>query len=99
MRDPRKPAPIQTTPWSLSLPAGGGGGGWKGWTERGGSPLHAWLFFIGFLFFPVWWATAFMNIPRTRRLGDNEAEKGVVLLDDPQVEFGMLPQFSSTSVR
>ena len=28
-----------------------------------------------------------MGIPRTRRLGGNEVEKGVVL-DDPQVEYG-----------
>lgn len=83
MRDPRKPPPIQTTPWSLSLPSSGGGS----WLERGGSPLHAWLFFVGFLIFPIWWVAAFVGIPRTRRLGGNEIEKGVVL-DDPQVEFG-----------
>ena len=83
MRDPRKPPPIQRTPWSLSLPSGGHGR----WLERGGSPLHAWLFFIGFLIFPIWWAAAFVGIPRTRRLGGNEVEKGVIL-DDPQVEYG-----------
>jgi hypothetical protein len=83
MRDPRKPPPIQPTPWSLSLPSGGGGS----WLDRGGSPLHAWLFFVGFLIFPIWWVAAFVGIPRTRRLGGNELEKGVVL-DDPQVEFG-----------
>jgi hypothetical protein len=84
MRDPRKPPPIQSTPWSLSLPSSGGGGSWL---ERGGSPLHAWLFFVGFVIFPIWWVAAFVGIPRTRRLGGNELEKGVVL-DDPQLEFG-----------
>jgi len=37
------------------------------------------------LIFPIWWVAAFVGIPRTRRLGGNEVEKGVVL-DDPQVE-------------
>ena len=89
MRDPRKPPPIQSPPWSLSLASGARepGEGWRGWAERGGSPLHAWLFFIGFLFFPLWWVASFIGIPKTRRLGGNEQEKGVVL-DDPQVEFG-----------
>ncbi|KAF8158427.1 hypothetical protein B0H34DRAFT_797815 [Crassisporium funariophilum] len=89
MRDPRKPAPVQTTPWTLSFPSqvheGEPRWSWKGWVERGGSPLHAWLFFIGFLVFPLWWAAAFVPIPRTRRLGGTDAEKGVIL-DDPQVE-------------
>jgi hypothetical protein len=83
MRDPRKPAPIQTTSWSLSFPSSGDGG----WVERGGSPLHAWLFFIGFVLFPLWWIAAFVGIPRTRRLGGTDVEKSVIL-DDPQVEFG-----------
>ena len=89
MRDPRKPPPIQSTPWSLSLASGmrEPGEGWRGWAERGGSPLHAWLFFLGFLLFPLWWVASFIGIPTTRRLGGNEQEKGVVL-DDPQVEFG-----------
>lgn len=82
MRDPRKPRPIQPTPWSLSMPLSGDGS----WLERGGSPLHAWLFFVGFLIFPIWWVAVFVGIPRTRRLGGNEVEKGVVL-DDPQLEF------------
>lgn len=83
MRDPRKPAPIQTTPWSLAFPSSGDGL----WVERGGSPLHAWLFFIGFVIFPTWWVAAFVGIPKTRRLGGTDIEKSVVL-DDPQVEFG-----------
>lgn len=91
MRDPRKPAPIQSTEWTLSFPSEGETGsrwGWDGWVERGGSPLHAWLFFIGFVLFPLWWAAAlFISIPKTRRLGGNEVEKGVVL-DDPQLEHG-----------
>ena len=92
MRDPRKPARIRDTPWSLSFPdeAPEGGSRWSlnGWTERGGSPLHAWLFFIGFVIFPLWWlAGSVVPIPRTRRLDSGDAEKGVVL-DDPQVEHG-----------
>ncbi|KAF9005550.1 hypothetical protein BDQ17DRAFT_1240006 [Cyathus striatus] len=90
MRDPRKPTPIQGTPWSLSFPErverGLSRWAFHGWVERGGSPLHAWLFFFGFIIFPLWWAAAlFIPIPRTRRLGADEAEKGVIL-DDPQVE-------------
>jgi hypothetical protein len=57
-----------------------------GWVERGGSPVHAWLFFFGFIIFPVWWLAAFIGIPKTRRIGEGGAEKGVIL-DDPQVEY------------
>jgi len=58
-----------------------------GWAEGGGSPIHAWLFFLGFVLFPVWWIAGFLvRIPETRRIGGGEVEKGVVL-DDPQVEF------------
>jgi hypothetical protein len=61
------------------------------WTEGGGSPLHAWLFFLGFVLFPVWWVAAVVGIPRTRSIGHDghpgSVEKGVVL-DDPQVEHG-----------
>lgn len=93
MRDPRKPNPIQPTPWSLSFPstAQSDESRWssRGWLERGGSPLHAWLFFIGFLLFPLWWAAALViPIPRTRTLGESaDTEKGVIL-DDPQLEHG-----------
>lgn len=109
MRDPRRPAPIQSTPWSLSFPTPAEGQSgyldrWNvisrlrgrsedhkivdrvGWTEGGGSPVHAWLFFLGFVLFPVWWVAGFVvGIPETRRIGGGEVEKGVVL-DDPQVE-------------
>jgi len=94
MRDPRKPAPIQSTPWALSFPdhcqAGESRWALHGWVGRGGSPLHAWLFFFGFVCFPLWWAAAFIPIPKTRRLGGTDAEKGVIL-DDPQVEHGLSP--------
>ncbi|KAJ3994195.1 hypothetical protein F5050DRAFT_1896751 [Lentinula boryana] len=57
-----------------------------GWYEGGGSPPHAWLFFLGFIIFPVWWIAAFLSIPRTRRIeGGLDGQKSVVL-DDPQVE-------------
>ncbi|KAF8213657.1 hypothetical protein K438DRAFT_1957022 [Mycena galopus ATCC 62051] len=49
----------------------------------GGSPLHAWLFFLGFVLFPVWWAAAFLRVLRTRRVG----KESQVVLDDPQLEF------------
>lgn len=91
MRDPRKPGPIQSTPWTLSFPdhwqADESRWALHGWVARGGSPLHAWLFFFGFVCFPLWWAAAFIPIPKTRRLGGMDAEKGVIL-DDPQVEQG-----------
>lgn len=84
MRDPRKPAPVQPTPWSLSLPEKG----WQRWTDGGGSPIHAWMFFFGFVIFPLWWLAGFLvRIPRTREIGAEAEEKGVVL-DDPQVEHG-----------
>ena len=92
MRDPRKPPPIQSTAWSLTFPSlvqeGEPRWAWKGWVERGGSPLHAWLFFIGFILFPLWWLAAFIPVRRTRRLGGTDVEKGVVL-DDPQLEHGV----------
>ncbi|KAF9049330.1 hypothetical protein BDZ89DRAFT_940987 [Hymenopellis radicata] len=82
MRDPRKPAPVQPTPWSLTLPERG----WQRWTDGGGSPLHAWMFFIGFVLFPLWWVAALLvRIPKTREIGMDAEEKGV-MLDDPQVE-------------
>lgn len=93
MRDPRKPPPLQSTPWTLSFPTQWqrGESRWalQSWVARGGSPRHAWFFFIGFIVFPLWWVAAFLPIPKTRRLGGTDAEKGV-LLDDPQVEHGVL---------
>ncbi|KAE9408303.1 hypothetical protein BT96DRAFT_914223 [Gymnopus androsaceus JB14] len=57
-----------------------------GWYEGGGSPPHAWLFFFGFIIFPLWWVAAVLKIPRTRRIeGGHDGQKSVVL-DDPQVE-------------
>ena len=93
MRDPRRPPPVQSTPWTLSFPTQwqAGESRWTlgSWMARGGSPRHAWLFFLGFIVFPLWWAAAFLPIPRTRRIGGSDVEKGV-MLDDPQVEHGML---------
>ncbi|KAJ4494653.1 hypothetical protein C8J55DRAFT_497236 [Lentinula edodes] len=57
------------------------------WTEGGGSPIHAWLFFLGFILFPVWWiAGLFIGIPKTRTLEGRGLEEKSVVLDDPQVE-------------
>ncbi|KAJ6574006.1 hypothetical protein DFH09DRAFT_1151660 [Mycena vulgaris] len=88
MRDPHKPARIQPTGWALSVGELDlrGADRWRRWTEAGGSPLHAWLFFLGFLLFPVWWAAAFIRVLRTRRVGKGKADSQVVL-DDPQLEF------------
>ncbi|PBK67199.1 hypothetical protein ARMSODRAFT_889352 [Armillaria solidipes] len=84
MRDPRKPPRVQPTPWTLSFPNRAHS---VGWADGGGSPLHAWLFFFGFVLFPIWWVAGLLvRIPETRRIGDADTlEKGVVL-DDPQVE-------------
>ncbi|KAJ7046478.1 hypothetical protein C8F04DRAFT_1064428 [Mycena alexandri] len=81
MRDPRKPPRIQPTGWGLEFGPGR-------WWQGGGSPLHAWLFFVGFVLFPVWWVAGLcVPIPRTRRLDAEEKSRGQVWLDDPQVEF------------
>ncbi|KAJ7904857.1 hypothetical protein B0H13DRAFT_745370 [Mycena leptocephala] len=83
MRDPRRPPRVQPTGWGLVF---GDGRWWQG----GGSPVHAWLFFVGFVLFPLWWVAGFcVPVPRTRRLGEDVEEKGreQVVLDDPQVEF------------
>ncbi|KAJ7162955.1 hypothetical protein C8R46DRAFT_331839 [Mycena filopes] len=51
-----------------------------------GHDVHAWLFFVGFVVFPVWWAAGFcVPVPRTRRF--DVEEKAQVWLDDPQIEF------------
>ena len=77
MRDPRKPPRVQTTSWALRLR-----------TEfEDGSPIHAWFFFLGFIFFPLWWFASVWRIPETRSVGGSEVEKAVTL-DDPQVEHG-----------
>ena len=77
MRDPRKPPRIQPTPWTLRRDS----------PEEAGSPAHAWMFFIGFVLFPLWWVASFWRIPPTRRVGGTDTEKAVTL-DDPQVEHG-----------
>ncbi|KAI1788844.1 hypothetical protein LXA43DRAFT_974577 [Ganoderma leucocontextum] len=75
MRDPRKPPRIRPTSWGLHLPS----------VEEQGSPAHAWLFFVGFVLFPLWWFASFWRIPPTRLVGGTDTEKAVTL-DDPQVE-------------
>ncbi|KAJ7817605.1 hypothetical protein B0H14DRAFT_3877429 [Mycena olivaceomarginata] len=81
MRDPHKPPRVQPTGWALAF---GDGPWWQG----GGSPVHAWLFFVGFLLFPLWWVAGFcVPVPRTRRIGDDEeGREAPVVLDNPQVE-------------
>lgn len=80
MRDPRKPPrKCQDTEWGLRFASG----------DAYGSPLHAWLFFIGFILFPLWWIAAVgIPIPRTRTAGDSSMEKAVTVIDDPQIEHG-----------
>ncbi|EIW81076.1 hypothetical protein CONPUDRAFT_82144 [Coniophora puteana RWD-64-598 SS2] len=76
MHDPRKPPKkLQDTPWTLARPT----------EDDPGSPRHAWLFFIGFILFPLWWIAAFLPVPQTRTAGDSSVEKAVTI-DDPQIE-------------
>ncbi|KAI0763526.1 hypothetical protein BD413DRAFT_203684 [Trametes elegans] len=75
MRDPRKPPRIQPTPWHLQRRS----------EDQEGSPIHGWLFFIGFVLFPLWYVASFWRIPKTRLVGGTDPEKAVTL-DDPQVE-------------
>ena len=88
MRDPRKPPRVQSTSWGLRLR-----------TEvEDGSPIHAWFFFLGFIFFPLWWFASVWRIPQTRSVGGSEVEKAVTL-DDPQVEHGQLASFTFSIVQ
>jgi hypothetical protein len=75
MRDPRRPTPTRPTGWTPAVRV----------ADTPGSPAHAWLFFAGFVFFPLWWLAAALRVPPTRTLGASDAEKGV-LVDDPQIE-------------
>lgn len=37
--------------------------------DEEGSPVQAWMFFLGFLVFPVWWVGGWVwRVPRTREL-------------------------------
>ncbi|KAI0049421.1 hypothetical protein FA95DRAFT_876043 [Auriscalpium vulgare] len=76
MRDPHKPPRKLETGWALRFRA----------EDEEGSPRHAWLFYVAFVLFPLWWVASFLPTPKTRRVG-TDAEKAVTL-DDPQVEFG-----------
>jgi hypothetical protein len=75
MQDPRKPPRKQETGWGLRFKEG----------DDAGSPVHAWLFYVGFILFPLWWAASFIRTPTTRHVGGSDTEKAVTL-DDPQVE-------------
>jgi hypothetical protein len=55
--------------------------------EEEGSPVHAWLFYLALVLFPLWWLGAVWHVPETRLVGGTGTEKAVPL-DDPQVEFG-----------
>jgi len=54
--------------------------------EEEGSSLHAWLFYLGLVLFPLWWIGAVWRVPQTRVVGGTDTEKAVPL-DDPQIEF------------
>lgn len=77
MQDPRKPPRKRDTGWALRFQD----------DDEAGSPIHAWLFFLGFVLFPLWWAASVMSTPRTRHVGGSDVEKAVPL-DDPQIEYG-----------
>jgi hypothetical protein len=55
--------------------------------EEDGSPVQAWLFYVGLVPFPLWWIGAVWRVPQTRVVGGTDTEKAVPL-DDPQIEFG-----------
>jgi hypothetical protein len=78
MRDPRRPPKkLAPTRWTLQFS--------EKYEPGSGSPIHAWLFFFGFIVFPLWWIASFWKTPETRRLMGEDQEKAVVV-DDPQVE-------------
>ncbi|KAI6114330.1 hypothetical protein F5141DRAFT_1187903 [Pisolithus sp. B1] len=78
MRDPRRPPKkLKDTEWGLRFAT----------EDEPSSPSQAWLFFIGFILFPLWWIAAFcIPIPKTRTAGDANLEKAVTVIDDPQIE-------------
>ena len=55
--------------------------------EEDGTPIQAWLFYVGLVIFPLWWIGAVWRVPQTRVVGGTDTEKAVPL-DDPQIEFG-----------
>ena len=77
MRDPRRPPRRMETSWALRLRT----------AEEEGSPVHAWLFYLALVIFPLWWVGAVWRVPQTRVVGGTDTEKAVPL-DDPQIEFG-----------
>ena len=77
MRDPRRPPRRMETSWALRLRT----------AEEEGSPVHAWLFYLAPVLFPLWWVGAVWRVPQTRVVGGTDTEKAVPL-DDPQIEFG-----------
>ena len=79
MRDPRRPPRRMETGWALRFRT----------SEEEGSPVHAWMFYIALVLFPLWWIAALWRVPKTRVVGGTDTEKAVPL-DDPQVEFGAL---------
>lgn len=76
MRDPRRPPRHLETGWALRFRT----------VEEDGSPVHAWLFYLGLVLFPLWWIAAVWRVPQTRVVGGTDTEKAVPL-DDPQIEF------------
>ena len=115
MRDPHRPPRVHSTPWSLSLPSPGDDDypRWQPWKGEGASPIQAWIFFVSFVLFPLWWIGGFvLKVPKTRRIGDTaDLEKGKmpeagthsrddsVVLDDPQVEHGSYHRCSDATFR
>jgi hypothetical protein len=87
MRDPRRPQ-IRETGW-VPRPR------WAA-PEEPGSPVHVWLFYIGFIVFPIWWLASVLGVPTTRTLGESDSEKGV-MVDDPQIEHGACHLISCVS--
>ena len=76
MRDPCRPLGLMETRWALRFP-----------TVEEGSPVHAWLFYLALVLFPLWWLGAVWRVPEMRLVRGTDTEKAVPL-DDPQIEFG-----------
>ncbi|KAJ7805677.1 hypothetical protein B0H14DRAFT_3882810 [Mycena olivaceomarginata] len=67
MRDQRKPPRVQPTGCALTFGVGS-------WRQGGGSPTHAWLFFVGFVLFPFGGWRAF--VCQSRGQGGSEGKVG-----------------------
>lgn len=92
MRDPRRPAKKMETGWALRF---------RNLEEdEEGSPVQAWMFFVGFLVFPVWWVGGWVwRVPRTRELSVDGRGHGHGVVGEQGHEEGGLQARGDVSVR